>query len=212
MNKKEKIIAIIALLMIAPLSFGFANTVWVIDSTPIVKADLSDSQVREISSILKFKPVNHERVYIKYCPGALQAAPSLYVFIENIITEEDFLSRFSGVIEEASNYIDYGYLNGSIPLSNYDIEVFQLERIPKDYMCGLSFFDKGESLTAMFTLSGSIPELKPIYRYFFYYDSIKPLLHNWIFIIPFSIELILVIFLVGSICIRFIRNRRDLPV
>ena len=212
LNKKERIIATIVLLMIAPLSFGFVITALFIDTNPIVKADLSEKQVKEICSILKFEPVNYERIYLKYSPGALQAPRSLYVYVENIITETDFLSRFNGIVKEGSSYIDYGYLNSSIPLSKYDIEIFQLERIPKDYMCGLSFFDDGESLTAMFTLCGGISELKPIYRYFFYYDNIKPLLHNWVFIIPFSIELILVIFLVRSICIRFIKNRRNLPV
>ena len=208
MNKKEKNIASIGLLMICPLLFGFVNTIWFFDLTPIVKKDLSDSQIEEICVLLKFELVNDEHIYLEYNQGALQAVPLLNVYIENVKSEEDFLARFDGITKSGGNSTYNAYINGTSSIRNYDIDIFKLERRPKDYMCGLAFFYEFEDdcYTVMFYISGYISDLDPIYDYFFYYDNIKPFLRNWMFMIPLCIELTLIGYLAVTGCTRLIKK------
>jgi len=168
LKKTEKIAVVIAILMIGPLFFGFIGSFLLSDLEPAFKDNLSESQIKEICSSLKFELKNGEDIYIEYSPAVWQSATSLYVYIENIESEESFLSRFKGTTRRGSNFVSYGNLNGSEPISKYDIEIFELEQLPKDYMCGLLFFYnwESESTTALFSISGYIPELRVIYNYF----------------------------------------------
>ena len=190
MKKANRVMSVLALLMIVPIVFGAINSAWFVSTEPIIKKDLSDSQIKEICSRLKFEPLPEEIIYIAYSPSAMQATESLSVYVENIKSEADFFSRFKGVAKAGSANIGY--------TGKYDIEIFKLARTPKDCMCGLSFFDEGESLSAIFAISGYVPELEKIYSCFFYYQNIQPFLKNWTFMVPLAIELILILFLVGQ--------------
>jgi hypothetical protein len=214
LKKTEKIAVVIAILMIGPLFFGFIGSFLLSDLEPAFKDNLSESQIKEISSSLKLELKGDEHIYIEYRPTVLQATVFLKVYIENIESEESFLSRFKGTTRRGSNFVSYGDLNGSVSVSKYDIEIFELERRPKDYMCGLLFFYnwESESTTALFSISGYIPELRDIYSYFGYSYNIKPLLRNRMFMIPLCIEFVLITFLILSACSRFIRKRRSSPV
>jgi len=193
-------VIIIAILMLIPLGFGFINSILYIE--PTVNKDLSGNQISEICTKLKFEIKPDESIFIEYWPTVLQATTYLKVTIANVESEENFLSRFYGVVGAIEPYQGY---DREAYFSAYNVEVFQLDRIPKDYSCTLYFADEGESLRAMFHISGYIPELKKIYN--FSKTPYRPLFVNSMFMIPFIIEVVLIILLVVQVPIWFLHKR-----
>lgn len=91
--------------------------------------------------------------------------------INNIKSEQDFLSRFHGVVKEKENNE-----TGSSRIIKYKIEIFNLINIPKDYFCQLSFTEENGKLSCEFYISGYIPELNNIYQ--FLDDPLQPFLDS----------------------------------
>ena len=191
---------VIAVLMLIPLGFGFINSILYIE--PTVNRDLSSNQISEICTRLKFEVKADESIYVEYQPTVFQSTTYLNVTIANVESEVDFLSRFHGVARAIEPYQGY---DREIYFSAYNVEVFQLDRIPKDYSCTLYFADEGESLRAMFHISGYIPELKKVYS--FSNAPFRPLLVNPMFMLPFIIEVVLIILLIVQVPIWFLHKR-----
>jgi len=191
----------ISVLMLIPLGFGLISSI--INIVPTVNTELTDKQMREICSRLKFEIKPDENVYVEYWPTVLQATTRLEVNIENVTSEADFLTRFHGLAKEMEPYQSY---DRETYYSAYNVEIFQLDRIPKDYWCGLYFADEDGSVRAKFYISGFVPDLKNIYS--FSHKPFRPLLNNLMFIIPLIIEAALIIFFVVQASI-FLHKRKS---
>lgn len=189
-NKINKMVICLILLMIFPIIFSSINSGWF--TAPSVKKNFSDTQINEICAKLKFELAHGETIHIEYFPGVLQASTYLKVFIENVKSESDFISRFHGTAVKTESDI-------------YETDIFHLEQEPKDYHCYLRFSGENETLQAEISISGYIPDLEKIYR--FSIDYFQPFLANRVFITLFIIEFFLIIYLLGQILIRFLRKQ-----
>jgi len=185
--------------MFFPLLFSFMSAGWNVEAT--VKSNLTDSQRGEICERLKFEPSPDETITTRYFPGFLQAATTLSVYIENIKSEEDFLSRFHGRIINDGGISDYDDTAGS---NVYHIEIFAFDTRPKDYACELIFYEEDGKNTARFYIGGYIPELKNIYE--FLHDPLQPYRSSWMFVSCAVVEVSLAAYLIAQKIAREVRK------
>jgi hypothetical protein len=129
----------------------------------------------------------------------MQATTFINITIDNINSETDFLSRFSGKVTQHNDIY-----NSDIK-SNYNVSIFELDNLPKDYSCNLSFIENAGNLSAKIHVSGYIPQLKKVYK--FCDNPFQPLLGNWIFMICLGVELILIISIIVHAFISSVRER-----
>jgi hypothetical protein len=184
MKKSTKIIIVLAILAIFPLAFGILMSEWNVSTQ--TRANLTDNQINQISEALKFELAPNETIQVSFFPGFIQAMPSLTVAIENIESEDDFLSRFSGEITDTGG-----------------IELFQFERTPKDYHSKLEFIETDGVLSAVFNINGSVPQLREIYH-FSYNPYIKYM--NVFVILPLTVQLIFVVLLIVQF-VKYLRKK-----
>ena len=202
MKKLNKIITIISVLMIFPLFFWYFNSVWFI--SPIKKNNLSKKQIDEICDKLKFDLDQNETLSIEYFPGVMQATTFLTVNINNIKSEDNFLSHFKGNIK---NKVDISNLSEDKSIiSKYDVGIFVLDHIPKDYSCSLSIIEKDKNLTAKIHISGYISQLENIYKVL--NDPLQPLFDNFYFMTFAIVEIFLIIYLIFQGVFSIIRRRK----
>jgi len=200
MNKLNKIIVILSVLMIPVIFFGYVNTSWFL-TKPYVKVKFTGKQIAEIQEKLKFELATGEKIRTEYYPGFMQAATRLVVFVENIESEEDFLSKFKGnAICQGEEEWYRGHYYDSLSefygfevISEYRIEVFLFENEPKDFSTALMIFIEDGVLKARFNIVGYIEDLSKIYS--FTYNRAFPVLINPLFMIPLIIEIVLLSFL-----------------
>jgi hypothetical protein len=195
----NKIVSLLAVFMIIPILFGYLMSDWFI--RPTTKRNLSNEQIREISEKLKFELLPDETVYVKYFPGFLQGTIFLHVFVENIKSENDFLSRFGGNYKAIANPGYYEMTCAKLD-GAYEADIFELKTQPKDYSCELLFYTESGKANAVFLIVGYIPELLDIYL--FSNNPYQRYYSNPYFIVPLIIELALIICLVT----QKIKNRR----
>jgi len=192
----RKILIALAIFMIFPLGFWYINSVLFI--VPVVKSNFSEAQITEICEQFKFGILPGETITAEYFPGVMQAATFINITINNINSESDFLSRFSGKATK-DNSIHYSDVK-----SNYDVSIFELERLPKDYSCNLSFFESSGNLSSKIHVSGYISQLEKIYE--FCDNPFQPLFNNRIFMVCLGIEIILIISIIVHTTISFVQK------
>lgn len=192
----NRIVIIAACIVIFPLIFFFVNSGWYAE--PIEKTKLTTSQVAEICENLKFDLTPEETMVTRYWPGFLQDTISLTVIVNHIKSEEDFLTHFHGTVK--------GKVKDTTDSSSvYTIELFDLDRIPKDYTCQLSFANNGDNLFCKFFISGYISELDNIYQ--FLDNPFQPYLKNGYFMKCVYMESVLIMFLIVQKIVGFIKKR-----
>jgi len=194
----DKVIHIVTAIVIAILLFlyliiAFAGMQWMQPTQK--KTSFTQSQINQICETFKFELAQGESIYTEFFPGFGQARTTLRVFIEDIKSEEEFLSRFHGTVK---SYDEYG--------NEYRLDLFPRENPHWEYREILSFHEIGGSLTAVFYVNFYIEELAHIYK-FVYNPYSLALLARYIhpyFIIPLIIEILLVIYLI----LKFIKRRK----
>ena len=193
----RKVLTALAIFMIFPLGFWYINSVWFVE--PVVKRNFSEAEITEICEQFKFKILPDETITAEYFPGVMQATTFINITIDNINSESDFLSRFSGKVTQQNDIY-----NSEIK-SNYKVSIFKLDHLPKDYSCNLSFTENSGNISAKFQVIGYIPQLEKVYK--FCDDPFQHLLSNWIFMICLGVELILIISIIVHAFICFVRKR-----
>lgn len=191
----KKVLIALSIIMIFPLFFLYINSIWFVK--PNIKSDFSKAQITEICDQFKIVLLPGESITTEYFPGVLQATKYISITVNNIDSESDFLSRFSGEID------DNTLSNGSDIQSKYDISIFELSSSPKDYSSSLEFIDNIDDLSAKIHISGHIPQLKEIYR--MCNDPLQPFFSNWLFMLFLGIELVLIL---GIILHTFIARKK----
>ena len=188
MRKANKVIFHIFLLMFIPFFILPARSVFSAEFT--IHENLTDYQIRQITSKLEFELMPNERLYVEFFHGFMQATRVLKVHIENVESEMRFRSRFQ----------DHS-LDG---INISDLEIFQFEgRRPRDFSAVLLFSDESESLKATFSIVGHIPKLQEVYDFL-----VEPyeLLNDPAIRIVLIIQFTLITFLVGQVPIWMIRR------
>jgi len=183
MRKVNKIIFHISLLMFIP--FFILPTRSVFSGEFTIHENLSEYQIRQITSKLEFELMPNESLYVEFFHGFMQATRVLKVHIENVESEMSFRSRF-----QAHSISDLG--------------IFQFEgKRPRDFSAVLIFSDESERLKATFRIVGHVPKLQEIYDFL-----VEPyqLLNDPAIKIVLIIQFTLIIFLVGQIPIWTIRR------
>ena len=193
----RKVLITLAVLMIFPLGFWYINSVCFVK--PVVKRNFSEAQITEICKQFKFIILPDEIITAEYFPGVMQATTFINITIDNINSESDFLSRFSGKVTQPND------INNSNIKSNYNISIFKLDHLPKDYSCSLKFIENSGNISAKINVNGYIPQLKKVYQ--FCDNPFQPLLSNKIFMILLGVELILIISIIVHAFICCVRKR-----
>ena len=170
MKKLDKSILVLAIIMIIPIFWSLFVSVW--DSKPQTKKILKQSHIEQISKLTKYEFASEENIRTCYYPGFLIADPHLFIYIENIESEDSFFSRFGGEKVKANETI----------LDMYKIE---------NYICELSVSNKNDEITAQLSIIGHFQE--EIYG--IVYNEWLNLFSPY-FIVSLVVELFFVVFLI----------------
>ncbi|MCL1919074.1 MAG: hypothetical protein FWG14_12350 [Peptococcaceae bacterium] len=201
MKKKLKVLDIViiccSVIMILPTALAYLATRWFV--IPETKTDFTDVQIAEICAKFKFDPAPDEAVSaVINANGLLQGTEYVQILIDNVTSEEDLLSRFQGEYKKTEKYMGGAPMKN--PVSAYELEIFQLDKKPKDYHCQLYFGREGGKTRALFWVIGYIPELDDIYD--FSQDNAQSIVPAGVFWVPLGIEIFLIVFLMGRIFLR----------
>gem|GEM_PF-6497611 len=160
--------------------------------------NLTDSQIEEVTDKFKFDlSVNKtETIRTLYSRGHQTTPTILQVYVDNIDSEEGFMSRFRGESTKIEkDYISGGYIRFKYDYDDenvsglYEVEIFE----KKADKAQLVFYSEDGKLNAMFFIAGNgIGELENICKY----NALPYYLLNPYIIVPTIVFVICAVYLI----------------
>jgi hypothetical protein len=155
---------------------------------PFVKSNFTSSQAKLIYEAFRLQPVANENIRVKYYKGGLRSPPTLYLYIDNVISESAFISRINGNISERN-------------ADEYSITVLPFRDSSREFDIRLSFYGDSGKLSARLQATGvTSEEFMSVYDFM---DSLYVFLFN-----PTNALILISLLIIEILCIIYLVKQR----